>query len=43
MVLDEERAVKAERLGLDIVLDEIPEARSTVHVRAAPLRLGTAE
>ena len=42
-MLDEERAVVAERLGLDVVLDELPEARAAVDVGAAPLRLRTAE
>jgi hypothetical protein len=43
MVLDEERAVIAERLGLHIAFDEFPEARATVVVRATPLCLCTAE
>ena len=43
MVLDEERADIAERLGLNIALDEFPVARATIVVRATPLRLGTAE
>jgi hypothetical protein len=43
MVLDKERAVIAECLGLDVVIDEVPEAGATVDVRATPLRLGTAE
>ena len=41
MVLDEKLAVKTERLGLHIVLDEITEARATVDVRTPSLRLGT--
>jgi hypothetical protein len=43
MMLNKKRAVKAQRLGLDIVLDEVPEARAAVDVRVTPLRLGTTE
>src|SRR5207253_7858443 len=43
MMLDEKGAVVAERLGLDIVLDEIAEALTAVGVGAAAPGLGTAE
>src|SRR6185503_10419977 len=43
VVLDEERAVIAERLRLDVVLDEVLEARRAVDVGAASPRLRAAE
>ena len=43
MMLDQERAVEAERLGLDIVVDEVAEPLAAVHVRTATLSLGTAK
>src|SRR2546428_11087189 len=43
MVLDDEGAHVAERLGLDVVLDELPESGSAVDVGAAPLRLRASE
>jgi hypothetical protein len=43
VMLDEKRAVIAERLGLDIVVDKFPEAGTTVDVRPAPSCLGTPE
>ncbi len=43
MMLDEKRAVIAERLGLDIVLDEVAEALAAVGVGAAAPGLRTAE
>jgi hypothetical protein len=42
-VLDDERALVAERLRLDVVLDEFSEASSAVDVGAASLRLRAAE
>src|SRR6516165_12791468 len=43
MVLDQKRAVIPERLGLDIVLDELAEALAAIGVGAAAPRLSTAE
>ena len=43
MMLDDERALIAQRLGLDDVLDVVLKAGGAVHVRAAALRLGRAE
>src|ERR1700738_759601 len=43
MMLDEKRSVVAERLGYDIVLDEIAKALAAVGVGAAAPGLGTAE
>src|ERR1700756_5255003 len=43
VVLDEKRAVIAERLGLDIILDEVAEALAAVGVGAAAPGLGTAK
>src|SRR5205823_246087 len=43
MMLDEKGAVVAERLGLDIVLDEIANALAAVGIGAAAPGLGTAE
>ena len=43
MMLDDERALVAERFGLDDVLDVVLEAGGAVHIRAAALRLGRAE
>ena len=43
MVLDQKGAVKAERLGFHVVVDEVAEPLAAVHVGAAALCLGTAE
>src|SRR5260370_3056743 len=43
VVLDEERAAEAERLRLDVVVDELPEPHAAIHVGAASLRLRAAE
>jgi hypothetical protein len=43
VVLDDKGAVKAERLGLDVVIDEIAEALAAVEVGAAATRCRTAE
>ena len=43
MVLDDKGAVKAERLGLDVVFDEIAEAFAAVELGAAAPRRRTAE
>ena len=43
VMLDHERGVVAERLGLDVVLDEVAEPLRRVEVRAATLRLRRAE
>jgi len=43
VVLDDEGADVAERLGLHVVLDELPEAGPAVDVRAAPLGLSASE
>src|SRR5271167_2815286 len=43
MVLDEKSAVEAQRLGLDIVFDELAEALAAVGIGAAAPGLGTAE
>ena len=40
MVLDDEGAVEAERLGLDVVVDEIPESFAAVEFAAAAPRCG---
>ena len=43
VMFDDERALVAQRFGLDDVLDVVLEAGGAVHVRAAALRLGRAE
>ncbi len=43
MVLDEECTDIAEGLGLNIALNEFPEARPTVDIRTTPLCLCTTE
>jgi hypothetical protein len=43
MMLDDKGAAKAERLGLDIVLDEIAEALAAVELGAAAPRCRAAE
>ena len=43
VVLDDERALVAERLGLDVVLDELAEPGAAVDVDPAPLGLGAPE
>ena len=43
VMLDDERAVEAEGFGLDVVLDEVPEAGPAVHVGATASCLGAAE
>src|SRR5262249_11835255 len=43
VVLDEERADEAERLGFDVELDKIPEPGAAVGVGTATLGLGAAE
>jgi hypothetical protein len=43
VVLDDERGVVAELLGLDVVVDEVAKARAAVDVGAAAPGLGAAE
>jgi hypothetical protein len=43
VVLDDERAVKAERLRLDVVVDEIAEPLAAVELGTAAPRRRTAE
>ena len=43
MVLDDKGAVKAQRLGLDVVIDEVAEALAAVELGAAAPRRRTAE
>ena len=43
MVLDDERAVEAERLGLDVVIDELAEPLAAVELGTTAPRRRTAE
>src|SRR5208337_842485 len=43
VVLDDEGAVKAERLGLDVVFDEVAEALAAVELGTTAPRCGAAE
>src|SRR5713101_7057940 len=43
VVLDDERAVEAERLGLDVVVDELAEPLAAVELGTAASRRRTAE
>ena len=43
MVLDDKGAVKAERLGLDVVLDEIAKSLAAIEFGTAASRCGAAE